>query len=34
LDDADADFAEKTLTTACEKLLANPVVEKYTIDVS
>jgi phosphoribosylformylglycinamidine synthase PurS subunit len=34
LDGADADSAEKTLTTACEKLLANPVVEKYTIDVS
>ncbi len=34
LDGADKGAAEKTLATACEKLLANPVVEKYTIDVT
>ena len=34
LEGSDAGAAERTLTAACDKLLANPVVEKYTIDVS
>jgi len=30
---ADAPSAEKTLTAACEKLLANTVIENYRIDM-
>ena len=29
----DKDAAERALAAACDKLLANPVVEKYSIDV-
>jgi len=33
LDGADADAARRTLTLACDKLLANPIVEKYAVEL-
>jgi len=33
-DGADKDAARRTLTLACDKLLANPIVEKYVVDVA
>jgi phosphoribosylformylglycinamidine synthase PurS subunit len=33
LDGADQEVARRTLTLACDKLLSNPIVEKYAIDI-
>jgi len=33
LDGADMEAARRTLTLACDKLLANPIVEKYAVDL-
>jgi phosphoribosylformylglycinamidine synthase subunit PurS len=34
LDDADSDSARKTLNEACERLLANTIVENYAIEIA
>ncbi len=33
LDESDRDVAEKQVTEMCEKLLANPVIERYNFDL-
>ena len=33
LDEAERDAAEERVTEMCEKLLANPVIERYSFDV-
>lgn len=33
LDESDSETAEKQVTEMCEKLLANPVIERYNFDL-
>jgi phosphoribosylformylglycinamidine synthase len=33
LDESDREVAEKQVTEMCEKLLANPVIERYNFDL-